>query len=47
MEPHATAQMKDKRQGVGLLPALGQCRSELKAGVVGHQAVKEKRVDPL
>ena len=39
--------MKDERERVGLLPALGQRGSEVKAGVARHQAVEEQLVDVL
>ena len=38
---HASPQMKDECERVGLLPALGQRRREVETGIAGNQAVKE------
>src|ERR1700726_4336498 len=47
VETNAIAQMKNKREGVGLFPLLGQCGGELKACVVGYQAIEEQSIDPF
>ena len=45
VEAHAAAQMKDERQRIWLLPALGQCGDEVKAHIAGHQPIEEQFVD--
>jgi hypothetical protein len=47
VEAHALAQMKDQRQRIRLLPALGQRRREMKAGIARHQPIEEQLVDVL